>query len=440
MRRYLILLCAFISLAINAQKVSESEAFAKAQKFMGDKKLKAPRSMTRGEQVSKPYYIFNAEDENGCIIISGDERLPEVLAYSKEESIDEDNIPEGLKELIPILCGDGEVDINDYSLIPSEYVPRNTTPIEPLFDYIWSQFYPFNNDCPTIYPDREDERYRQACVGCVPRSVASVMNYFRYPKSVDAFETSIAIEMPNDTGATRYDVSVPYTEFKWDLIRGEIFKFNNPWSEEERNAVAELCYHVGCAFKVAYRQKGTYTNGTQEWVNFEDVMKSIYKYEEAKLIKGDIIKHWNEDGITYTNEYYELPDEDYWNFLDSYLERGIPVVTSGGSHSFVLNGRDERGMYYYNEIKFYVIMQPSLWRKIGTYGALIKNNYFLHLLAFVPPKEHTYRYTPTAINSTEVNRFNDGSVYNLQGQKVGDTLDGLPKGVYIIDGKKHVVK
>lgn len=34
----------------------------------------------------------------------------------------------------------------------------------------------------------------------------------------------------------------------------------------------------------------------------------------------------------------------------------------------------------------------------------------------------------------------NGIVYNLQGQRVGDSLEGLPKGIYIKDGKKQVVK
>ena len=33
-----------------------------------------------------------------------------------------------------------------------------------------------------------------------------------------------------------------------------------------------------------------------------------------------------------------------------------------------------------------------------------------------------------------------GKVYNLNGQYVGDSLDGLPKGIYIAAGKKYVVK
>ncbi len=39
------------------------------------------------------------------------------------------------------------------------------------------------------------------------------------------------------------------------------------------------------------------------------------------------------------------------------------------------------------------------------------------------------------------NRFgkNDG-VYNLQGQRVGNTTEGLPSGIYIVNGRKHVVR
>ena len=31
-------------------------------------------------------------------------------------------------------------------------------------------------------------------------------------------------------------------------------------------------------------------------------------------------------------------------------------------------------------------------------------------------------------------------VYNLMGQRLGDTLDGLPSGLYIVDGVKRIVK
>lgn len=438
MKRLVLFICVFISLTISAQKVSESEAFKKAQGFLFDKKLKEPRAITRSEQLYKPFYVFNAEDGKGSIIISGDERLPDVLVYSKEKAIDENNIPEELKELLPILVCDGATRGGFYDDIPKEYIPRNTTVIEPIMPAAnrWGQREPFNRYCPEIF-EGETELERRAWSGCGPTAISQVMNYFKYPKSVGEFITTYTVRKEGETSSTYIrDITVPYTEFKWGLIKDH---YHDGYTDEEAKAVAELLFHVGRAFKVSYQPKGTVTNSGQDWVNFEDVMKNIYKYEEAKFIKGDIIKHWNEDGTSYTNEYLDLPDEEYWNFLDSYLERGIPVVAGGWQHLFVIDGRDDKGMYYYHP--YYVILQPSLWRKIGEYGALIKNNYWLHLLAFVPPKEYIPELKKsTSIVSAKVENNKDGFIYNLQGHKIGNTFEGLSKGIYIKDGKKYLIK
>jgi len=443
MKKYLVLLCAFVSLSINAQSVSESEAFQKAQKFFADKRLKAPRATTRGEEVYNPYYIFNAEDGKGCVIISGDDRLPEVLAYSKEESIDENNIPEGLEELLPILKVKGSTRGEAYGEIPVEYVPRNTTPIPCLMDYVWRQNSPLNQYCPILYEEGSRSDIH-ALVGCSPVAISEVMAFFKYPDSVDEFITTYKIKKEGETASTYIrDIPVPYTDFKWDLIRNE--KYNDSWTDEESKAVAELCYHVGRAVKATYKPGNTCTNNMKYWCDWEKVMKDIYKYEEAEFLGGEWIQHTGETLESSYWEYIPIKDEDYWNFLDKYLERGIPVVASGGVHTYVIDGRDENGMYCWIEKGLYVILQPSLWEKIGKSGALIDYNEHLTLLAFIPPKEHTYRYVPkpkdtSAINSVEVNRIKDGSVYDLQGRKVGNTLEGLHKGIYIKDGKKYLVK
>ena len=51
----------------------------------------------------------------------------------------------------------------------------------------------------------------------------------------------------------------------------------------------------------------------------------------------------------------------------------------------------------------------------------------------------------SAIREVDVQpeRRNDNNVYSINGQLVrrnADTLDNLPKGIYIVNGKKHIVK
>ncbi len=46
----------------------------------------------------------------------------------------------------------------------------------------------------------------------------------------------------------------------------------------------------------------------------------------------------------------------------------------------------------------------------------------------------------SGIDSIETAPATDGAVYNMQGIKVADSIDGLPAGLYITGGKKVLVK
>ena len=49
-------------------------------------------------------------------------------------------------------------------------------------------------------------------------------------------------------------------------------------------------------------------------------------------------------------------------------------------------------------------------------------------------------------STTEINKIEEvkkslqGKVFNLNGQLVGNSLDGLSKGIYIVNGKKVIIK
>lgn len=53
----------------------------------------------------------------------------------------------------------------------------------------------------------------------------------------------------------------------------------------------------------------------------------------------------------------------------------------------------------------------------------------------------SFSYTTTGISQVEgIKKALQGKVYNLQGQCVGSSFQGLSKGVYIINGKKVIIK
>lgn len=52
-----------------------------------------------------------------------------------------------------------------------------------------------------------------------------------------------------------------------------------------------------------------------------------------------------------------------------------------------------------------------------------------------------FSYTPAAIEGLRTQESGTVTkVYSLSGQYVGDTLEGLSKGIYVVDGKKVVIK
>lgn len=53
----------------------------------------------------------------------------------------------------------------------------------------------------------------------------------------------------------------------------------------------------------------------------------------------------------------------------------------------------------------------------------------------------SFTYQTTGISQIEdIKKALRGKVYNLQGQYVGSSLQGLSKGVYMINGKKVIIK
>ena len=139
MKKFGILFMLLFTLTVSAQN-----DFDIAKEFMSKKgvTLKNNPSKTRGE--SKPYSVFNGEDGKGfCIVVNGN-----VVGYDTENTVDEDNMPCCLKELLlkqyPTKTAKTRGDkTSDYK--PDWWTPRNVTPIEPLLTTHWSQDPPYND-------------------------------------------------------------------------------------------------------------------------------------------------------------------------------------------------------------------------------------------------------------------------------------------------------
>lgn len=322
----LTIISLFLVNVIVAQKITEQEALVKAQKFMKGKSLSAEgtslkRVMTRrGSEVGKnPFYIFNVEDNGGFVIVSGDERTDEILAYSDKGHIDIDDIPDNLRYwLEDYKCQINSLDINEKSQIAKR---SSYDAVEPLLKSKWNQYQPYNWMCPI--------KYGQYCLtGCVPTAMAQLMYYYKWP-----------IDKTNSL--PEYDdlPSLPETTFKWDKMKN-CYNANEEYSNEEGEAVAELMRYCGQSVKTRY---GLTVTNTLLMASSDDGTV------------GEAMKEY----FGYSPNYYSIFRKDYpsWTWEELIyreISNGHPVVYSGGStnkrgsHSFLLDGYDGNGLFHIN--------------------------------------------------------------------------------------------
>lgn len=368
------LLMLLFSLTVSAQS-----DFDIAREFMSKKGVTLVNNLSKTRGDDKPYSVFNGSDDKGfCIVANGN-----VIGYDTENTINEDNMPCCLKEILLNQCSKSAKTrgdkTSDYK--PDWWKPRNVAPIKPLLTTKWSQGSPYN----------DIEQRSGICAGI---AFAQILHYFRIPQTF--------ADKTTDDGEY-----FPITTFNHDLMLDKYEK--GKYTEEESYEVAKFIHyycHIDC-------------------YGLEDVFGM------------DFFGVWsNKD-----NHYIEA---------DEYLDQGIPFWVGGShkgvAHAFVVDGRDSEGRYHVNlgcggNGDGYYVMSDSD-KHDGKYdGNSYVEGYMDNTLwnfYVIIPRLFSWSYTSGLVNPNNNVPSINGCVYNLQGVKVGNSLDGLSKGIYIQNGKKHV--
>ena len=143
-------------------------------------------------------------------------------------------------------------------------------------------------------------------------------------------------------------------------------------------------------------------------------------------------------GVKYDEETFGEYDSRY-QVYDRLLENGKPMVVNSPNHWFIVDGRDEDGRYHVNfgwggYYDGYYSFPDTKDDKQN-----IETNFEYNRDTYYWVSYYTSVNEKTSINPIMCVQTNN-AVYNLQGRKVGNSLEGLPKGVYIQNKKKQVVK
>lgn len=315
-----------------AAPVTKSKAVREVQSFMDEKGMQAegPLRVVYESPLkcsdTPCYYVVSNGDDNGFVIVSGDDRTERILGYSTTGGFDSETLPAHLQEWLKGYCDQMQyLEALDISSASPSHAPRHavptTRPIQPLLESHWSQLAPYNNLCPT-------SGNAKTLSGCVAMSLAMVMHYYQYPS---ATLTSIPRYANDDpTVSPVVQPSVPSgTTFDWDHM---LNTYRGGESNEEELAVATLSRVCGLSVKTIY---GT-SFSTANMESLQDALTTYFGYDR---------------NITYKKKCFFTNDE-WTQLLYSELSSGRPViyraVSGTNAHAFVIDGCDGDDLFHIN--------------------------------------------------------------------------------------------
>lgn len=313
-----------------AREIAEKHA-AKNGAHIGQQSVKRAKVLNKQQSTtsSRGYYVFPHDGNCGYTIVSGDDRMPEIVGYSTTDTYSEENMPDGMKYLMQayeamataLANGDAKA---ERCLAEKEALAADSTYRQPrvaplLADIAWGQTEPYNNLCP-MYDDQ-----RRTLNGCVPTAMAQLMMYYQYPQTlksdIPAYQTkSYQLDMPSVSAGERYD---------WDNMLPQYS--GSAYTAAQANAVAKLMYHCGLSAEADY---GPSLTGA--WCT-PYVLVKYWGYDP------DLIKQLDRENFSL---------REWTAILDAELQASRPVYYCGWSptigHAFLCDGADGDGLYHIN--------------------------------------------------------------------------------------------
>ena len=282
------------------------------------------------------YYVFNIQG-GGWVIIAGDDRAKQVLAYGDKGNIDVNNLPGNMKGYLKLYKNQIEEMQSYKGEVITKKAPKNYAPIEPLTKSTWGQQEPMNRLCPMAGSDRTS-------AGCGPLAMAQIIYYWKYPTEVPEIAGYSA-------SWSQYMSSLPATTFDFSLMLDKYTVYNpntggvslGTYTEDQANEVAKLVRYCGQACKTRYGNSGT-SSGSYTY-DQRDAFKTFGFNENLELIGIDPSYYCSNSGHKYT-------EEEWKDIMYNELSNNRPIAYHNvdfiDGHAWVIDGIDTEGKYHMN--------------------------------------------------------------------------------------------
>lgn len=268
------------------------------------------------------WYAYN-NAAGGFVIVSGDDRMPDILGYSLDNPFATTGMPDNLRAVLTAyadLADRPETEKTTgtvYQAASASTYPESIAPL--LGDISFGQGEPYNNLCPTI--DGE-----HCLTGCVATTMASIATYYKYPTKGTGIR-----QYSSETNGLHCSFDYDNTTFDWDNILHTYAE--GDYNDAQANAVANLMLACGVASQMDYSLvfSGAYD------IDALTGMAENMGYNPYML---------NQRRAMYSST-------EWMNIIKGQLSAGQPLYYSGsdpqrGGHAFVLDGYDSDDRVHIN--------------------------------------------------------------------------------------------
>lgn len=304
-----------VSLKTMAKDILPQQAIAIAKQYVTLTRPATAQLQRNGTKIKTPYYIFNDAQGRGFVIVSADDAMGQVLAYSHEAPLDTLTANPCIKFLLDSYrqtyeaLQEGRAHV---SVFP--HAAQYTQTVQPLLKSKWGQGHPFN--AKTGYPYS----------GCVATAVAQLMYYYRWPAQGEG---------KNEYKVTYYDEmkSADFSQSNYDwanMLPSYLYPVQATSAQED--AVALLMNDVGVA---SFMQYTPAASGTQGLFAYQALQKH-FSYTAVYITRAT-------EGPT---RFAEILRTELLNGCPVYLE-GRPSGSASG-HAWVADGFDANGLFHMN--------------------------------------------------------------------------------------------
>lgn len=365
----------------------------------------AQPSTTQGEE-NASLYLFNAEDGEGFVIVSGDDRTEPILGYSDKGKIDVNDMPANMRSWLQHYSDEIAM-IQRFDLKTSNEPAKDCGEAIPsALTCVWDQNPVYNNQCPmvTLYSDANcTQQYVYEPVittdpilsvtGCAATALAQILYYWKQPAATTAeipareyvWEDKIYHSKAGIPGTSVWikfnDEAIPAgTTIDWNNMLDDYFirdekgyPIDKTGTAKQQAAVANLMHICGAAMGMSY---GTiFTSGSQasEMATLEATRKYL-GFPNASVCM--------QDQYTY---------QDWLQTLYNEVKVAKAVFFGGqstsGGHAFVIDGYDKEDNFHVNwgwggKGNGYYRINSLLPEDQGAGGALVNDGFRIRQMFF----------------------------------------------------------